>query len=161
MGLLVNDDAKIYGHFFKEMSKLRGFKVKYRYILKSSESIHSEIDPVKLSEPIDLNIIYETNPSRKFLRNLGWLSENPEDKPYIMMLPIDTPNLTVEARVYISPTADRELSKESITREFKVTEITTQFEYPDCYICKVVPVFKNEPIKANYEDTNFNYIKEK
>ena len=160
MGKLVNDDAKIYSHFFKEMAQLRGFTVKYRYILDSTESIHSEIDPNKLSDPIDLCIIYETNPRRKFLRNLGWLSEDPNDKPYIMMLPMDTPNLTVEARIYISPTADREKSKQSITREFKVTEISTQSEYPDCYVCKVVPVFKNEPIKANYKDTNYNYINE-
>ncbi len=160
MGKLIDYDAKIYGSFFKEMAELRGFTVQYRYILKSTESIHSEIDPEKLSEPIELSVIYEANPKRKFLRNLGWLSEDPEDKPYIMMLPIDTPNLTVEARIYISPTADRELVTQSMSREFKITEITTQSEYPDCYVCKVVPVFKNEPIKANYEETNYNYIKE-
>ena len=63
MGLLTRDDAKLYRGFFKEMARLKGFTVKYQYILESTETIHSEINPEVLSDPIDIDIIYEENPN--------------------------------------------------------------------------------------------------
>ena len=157
MGLLTQGDAKLYRNWFREMAKLRGFTVKYQYILESAETIHSEINPEVLSDPMDLDVIYEDNPTRNTLRNIGWVSETPDDKPYIMMFPMNTPNITVEARVTVPSTV--ELMKTSKNcKLFKITSIYTLFEYPDCYVCTIVPVFKNDAVKDNYTETNYNYI---
>lgn len=158
MGLLTQNDSKLYRGWFKEMAYLRGFRIKYQYVIEDKVSIHSEITPTRLSDPIDIDVIYEDNPKKNTLKNIGWVSENPNDKPYIMMFPYDTPNITTEARIQIPPTVENvEFSK---CKEFRITSITTLMEYPDCYICTIVPVFQNEEVKDNYSDSNFNYISE-
>lgn len=155
LGLLTNSDAKLYQGWFKEMAKLRGITIQYQYVIASDSTIHGEVNPMRLSDPITLDVIFETNPKMKTLRNIGWVSETNEEKPYLMMFPFDTPHISNEARVRIAP--DVQAIKDQ--KEFKITSINTNMEYPDCYICTVVPVLQSEAIKDNFEDTNFNYIK--
>lgn len=157
MGVLTKeDDATLFRSWFKEMAKLRGFSVKYRYVKDGlSITTHGELNPNDLSDPIDIDIIYEQNPRMKTLRNIGWISESQDDKPYIMMLPFDTPHLSQEARVYIP--ANYELLTNGF-KEFKITSVNMNLEYPDCYICTVVPVFQNDIVKDDYTDDNYNYI---
>lgn len=156
MGFLTREDSTIYRNWFKEMARLRGHRVEYRYVKEFNETIHSEVYPEHLSDPIYLDVIYEENPKVSTLRRIGWLSENPNDKPYIMLFPFDTPNLTVEARVVIPPFKEIN-SKPS---EFKVTSISTIIEYPDCWTCTIVPVFRTDKPKTDYSNSNYNYIKD-
>jgi hypothetical protein len=156
MGFLTRNDSELYRNWFKEAAILRGLKVTYRYIVSQDTTEHSEFVNQVLSDPIELSIIYQENPKVKTLKLLGWFSEDPQDKPYIAMLPFDTPNLTNEARIFI-PTF-MELNSEA--REFRITDIKTLIEYPDCWICKIAPVFESKKPNNNYESTNFNYIKE-
>ena len=154
MGLLTNNDATLYRDWFKEMAKLRGITVQYRYVIAQDTTIHGEVNPTNLTDPITLDIIFETNPRMKTLRNIGWVSETNEEKPYLMMFPFDTPHISNEARVYIPP--DVQAVKD--IKEFKITSINMNMEYPDCYICTVVPVMQSEEIKDDYSKTNFNYF---
>jgi len=153
MGLLTKNDATIYRRFFKEMARLRGQTVLYQYLIKNYETIHGEVIPVKLSDPIAIDVIFNENPSIKTLKRLGWLSIDPDDKPYIMQMPYDTPNLTVDAEVSIQPV-------DSIGKptRFRITEIRTLLEFPDCYTCRVAPVPESDDPKNVY-DTGYNYVK--
>ena len=154
MGLLTNADATLYRGWFKEMAKLHGITVIYQYVIAQDSTIHGELNPTNLSDPINIDIIFDTNPKIKTLRNIGWVSETGEEKPYLMMFPFDTPHISTEARVFIPP--DVQAVKK--LKEFKITSINTNMEYPDCYICTVVPVIQSEEIKDDYSDSNFNYF---
>lgn len=153
MGLLTNTkDLELFRNWFKENCLLRGISVKYRYPVTEEISIHSEVD-AQFSEEIDLNIVFEQNPNIKTLKRIGWISENPNDKPYIAMLPLDTPYLQMHSRIMIPP-----VGQAIPGRWFEVTAISCILEYPDCYICTLAPVFDTKPKRDDYSETNYNYI---
>lgn len=153
MGLLTDRDAKLFRIFFKEMAKLRGIKVQYRYVIETETTIHAEFNSV-LSDPMEMDIIFNENPTVNTLAKLGWVSENPEDKPYIAQLPFDAPHLTTECVIEIPPF----LEIASRYRKFKITSINTLLEYPDSWTCTLAPIFDNKPVKDNYNRTNYNYV---
>lgn len=152
MGLLTDKDARVFRDFFKEASYLRGMKVYYQYVKSCDTSIHAEFK-TELSEYIEMNAIFIENPKVSTLKRIGWVSENPDDKPYIIQLPIDTPNLSTESVVTIPP-----FSEFTRAREFKITLITTLLEYPDCFTCTLAPIFDNKKEKTDYSNTNYNYV---
>ena len=159
MGLLTNRDARLFRCFFKEMARLRGIRVDYRYAVNTNTTIYAEFQ-CEYSAPIKMDIIFQENPSVNTLRRIGWVSENPEDKPYIAMLPFDAKNLDTNAVIDIPPI---DVVKEK-PRRFRVNTITSLVEYPDCWICTVAPVFNNEEVRDdtsknyNYMDTNYSII---
>lgn len=157
MGLLTKKDATIFRKYFKEMAKLRGIPVIYQYPIDMEFSLYAEEDPRGFSEPIPMDIIFEENPKMATLRRYGWVSEVPEDKPYIAQLPYDALNLCKGCRVTIpSP------FPATPGRVFVITEITGNLEFPDNWVCKLAPVFHNKPQKpVDYENTNYNFIKKK
>ena len=66
MGLLNRDDARIHRAYFEEMTKLIGIQVLYQYVIKQELTIHSE-DNSTLSQPMQLDILFDENPSQKTL----------------------------------------------------------------------------------------------
>lgn len=137
MGDLFKKDAEIYRRFFKEQAKLLGIKVQYQYPIDMKFKVNSQEDPLGYSEPIDLNIIFETSPKLTTLRKLGWVSEDKKDKPYIVQVPYDTPNLQKGCLISLpSPIPG------SDSRVFKVTEITFDQILPDSWYCKLAPKFE-------------------
>lgn len=154
VGLLTTDDVKMFQTWFTEMTKLRGISVKYVYPIDELEqvTIHSEIKS-QFSEPFDLDIIFEEVPQVKTLKRIGWVAENPEDKPYVAMLPIDTPYLQTKARILIPP-----IGQAIPGRWFEITSIHALLEYPACYTCMLVPVFETKPDKLDHSQTNYNYV---
>lgn len=157
MGFLTREDSTLYQSWFKEMARLRGFTVEYQYVVKPDQTIYGETTPNKLSDPITIDVIYEQNPNVKTLRNIGWINEDPNDKPYIMMLPFDVPNLTAEAVITVPPYFGMRLGFKE--RKFRITNITTLIEYPDCYICTLAPIVNSpKPEKPDYSDSEYNYI---
>lgn len=70
MGLLTKDDSTLYRNFFKEMAYLRGISVKYSYPVDIDTSIHGEIRPINMSTSIDIDIIFEENPSVSTLKTI-------------------------------------------------------------------------------------------
>ena len=152
MGLLTGEDSKLFRQFFKEMAYLRGISVDYIYPVDEDVSIHGQIFP-EFSSIFKLNIIFESTPKVKTLKNYGWVSENPEDKPYIAYLPYDTPHIQTKARLKLFP-----IGSEKDGKWFEITDMHESFEFPDAYICKLAPVYVNEKEKLDYEQTNNNYI---
>lgn len=168
MGLLTKNDSTLYRGWFKEMARLRGIEVKYQYAIETTETIHSEFDS-NLSDPIDMDIIFDTNPRANTLKRIGWISENPDDKPYIAYLPYDTPSLTAESIITIPPQVDITTDNDRVSKtervvmkskRFKVTTINELIEFPDCWICTLAPVFETSKVNNDYSGTNFNFIKD-
>lgn len=153
MGLLNRQDAKIFRGYFNEMVKLIGQSVAYQYVVKKELTIHSE-DNSLLSAPIRIDILFDENPQVDTLNRLGWVSELNQQKPIVINMPYNTPNLTVNARVTIE-------SVDGVARPrvFKITQIASDLEFPDAFTCAIVPVFdqyvqKNQYTLVNHEKIN-------
>lgn len=152
MGLLVQEDVRLHRQFFKEMAKLRGLHVDYVYPVLEKITIHGQIIP-KFSSIFEIDIMFESIPKIKTLKNYGWVSEDNKDKPYIAHFPFDTPNLQVKSRIKILSIDTNKGGK-----WFEITDISESMEYPEAYVCKLAPIFINDEEKNNYDETNDNYI---
>ena len=153
MGLLNRQDARIFRRYFSEMVKLIGQSVGYQYVVEQKYTIHSEDNSI-LSAPIRIDILFDENPQVDTLNRLGWVSELNEQKPIVINMPYNTPNLTVNARVIIESVDGIERP-----RVFRVTKIVSDLEFPDAYTCALVPVFdqykqKNQYTLVNHEKIN-------
>lgn len=152
MGKLTRKDSTMFRSFFKEMAKLRGISVIYQYPIDMEFTVYAEETPKGFSENIPMDIIFTENPKTTTLRKYGWVSEIPDDKPYIAELPFDAPNLCKGCRVSI-PAPEPLCSN----RVFVITDIQSNLEFPDSWICKLAPVLfdKTSPDKiAEYADKN-------
>ena len=144
MGRLTDDDAKQFRSWFTEMSRLLGIHVGYQYPLGNEKTIHSEPN-MAMSNPIELDIIFDENPTINTLKKHGWVTEIGENKPVVAQVPYNTPNLQRYSRIIIPPigTVIRE-------RIFEVTAISTILEYPDCWTVRLAPVYNT--IQEKHED---------
>lgn len=153
MGLLNREDSRIFRKYFKEMVKLIGQSVGYQYIVERKYTIHSE-DNSKLSVPVRIDVLFDENPTVDTLNRLGWVSELNEQKPIVVNMPYDTPNLSVNARLLIES-----VDGTPRPRVFKITQIESDLEFPDAYTCAAVPIFdqyaqKNQYTLVNHEKIN-------
>lgn len=153
MGLLNRQDAKIFRGYFSEMVKLIGQSVGYQYVVEKNLTIHSE-DNSKLSAPIRIDILFDENPQVDTLNRLGWVSELNQQKPIVINMPYNTPNLTVNARITVESVGGI-----ARPRVFKITQIVSDLEFPDAFTCAIVPVFdqyvqKNQYTLVNHEKIN-------
>ena len=153
MGLLNRKDSRIFRQYFKEMVKLLGQSVGYQYIVERQYTIHSE-DNSTLSAPIRIDVLFDENPKVDTLNRLGWASELNEQRPVVVNMPYDTPNLSINARLIIES-----VDGTPRPRVFKITQIESDLEFPDAYTCAAVPVFdqyvqKNQYTLVNHEKIN-------
>lgn len=150
MGLLTKSDSTIFRSYFKEVAKLLGIKVIYQYPIDMKFTIYAEENPKGFSEEILMDIIFDENPKITTLRKYGWVSEMPDDKPYLAQLPFDAKNLCAGCRISIfppMPMADK--------RVFVITDIKSNLQFPDSWMCKLAPVFFNKTEdKLDYKDKN-------
>ena len=151
MGYLTRNDATLWRQFFKEMAYLRGIPCQYRYVTSQEVTNYGEF-LYTLSEPIDMDIIFDDNPKVSTLRKIGWVSENSDDKPYIAQLPFDAKDLKVGCTISIK---DFDLDS---TRDFKITTMRMLLEFPDCYTVTLAPIFFTNEAKTTYTETNYNYM---
>ena len=154
MGILTKSDSKIFRQYFKEMAKLIGITVIYQYPVDMNFTIYAEENPKGFSERIEMDIIFDENPKVTTLRKYGWVSELPEDKPYMAQLPFDAKNLCKGCRITIIP--PKPLIDNSNEAVFVITDIKANIQFPDSWACKLAPVFfkKTEDKLASYKDKN-------
>lgn len=152
MGLLTNDDSKLFRDWFKEMAELLGQTVMYQYPLTTDKTIHSEPN-IELSDPIRMDIIFNENPTIDTLRKHGWATEINGNLPIIAQVPYDAPGLARYARITIPPVGNT--MRERI---FEVTAISTFLEYPDCWTVRLVPVYNSIKENNDYSNSNIDYI---
>lgn len=97
-----------------------------------------------------MDIIFTENPKITTLRKYGWVSEIPDDKPYMAELPFDAKNLCKGCRITMK--APLPLASD---RVFVVTDIQANLQFPDSWACKLAPVFFNKTTdKLDYSDKN-------
>ena len=151
MGYLTQKDSTMFRGYFKEVAKLRGIHVIYQYPIDMTFTIYAEEDPKGFSEEIGMDIIFEENPKVQTLRKYGWVSELPDDKPHIATLPFDAKNLCAGCRISITPPLP--LAPKKV---FKITDIQANLEFPDSWVCKLVPVFEKKQTEKlkKYKDKN-------
>lgn len=151
MGMLTKADSTIFRSWFKEMAKLLGIRVIYQYPIDMQFTMYAEENPKGFSEEILMDIIFEENPKITTLRKYGWVSEIPDDKPYLAQLPFDAKNLCKGCRVSIIPPLP--LAEK---RVFVITDIQSNLQFPDSWMCKLAPVFfnKTEDKLDGYKDNN-------
>ena len=156
MGELFNQDALLFRNFFKEQAKLLGIHVLYKYPIDMKYTLHGQEDPLGYSEPIEMDIIFSESPKLKTLKRLGWVSEDPEDKPYLVQLPYDAPNLQKGCLLELPSPLPLVPSK-----VFKITEISVDQILPDSWYCKVAPKFEklNALTEEEYKQDPNNYLK--
>ena len=145
MGLLVGKDSTLFRNYFDEMSKLIGIQVKYMYPIDMNFSMYGDENPLGFSEPEWISIIFDENPSIRTLKKYGWVTEGEERQPYMAQFSYNTENLAKGCRIEIpSNLPDK-------GRLFVVTDMTTNLEFPESYMCKLAPVFhtKNTEEKIN------------
>ena len=156
MGRLTRGDATIFRKMFKEMSDLLGIPVFYQYPIDMKFTIYAEENPEGFSEKIPMNIIFDENPKVSTLRKYGWVSEVGDDKPYLASLPFDAPNLCKGCRITMRPIMS--LDSEKV---FVISEIQTNFDIPDSWVCKLTPVYnkKTEDKIQEYKNSTNVFIK--
>ena len=152
MGLLTDSDSKVFRGWFEEMAMLHGFRVGYQYPLGDAKTIHSEPN-MPMSIPIDLDIIFNENPTLDTLKKHGWVVEIGEQKPVVAQVPYSTPGLQRYSRIII-PSIGTVVDE----RIFEVTAISTIMEYPDCWTVRLAPVFKTIKEQHNYTKTNYGMM---
>jgi len=155
MGDLFRKDTTLFRSYFKEQAKLLGVKVLYRYPIDMEYTIHSTENPLGYSEPIEMDIIFDSSPKLRTMKRLGWVSESPDDKPYLAQLPFDSPNLQKGCLIDL-PVPD------PLTRSktFRVTDIQVDQIFPDSYYCKLVPKFEEITLtKKDYADNSYSFLK--
>lgn len=152
MGLLTQEDSKVFRGWFEEMALLHGFRVGYQYPLGDTKTIHSEPN-MPMSIPIDLDIIFNENPTLDTLKKHGWVVEIGEQKPVVAQVPYSTPGLQRYCRIIIPPVG-------TVTSEriFEVTAISTILEYPDCWTVRLAPIYKTIQNQNDLTKTNYSMI---
>ena len=156
MGLLVGRDSTLLRSYFDEMAKLIGIHVKYFYPIDMSFSIYGDENPLGFSEPEGIDIIFDENPSIRTLKRYGWVTEGDEAQPPIAQFSYNTKNLAKGCRIEIPDNLhDR-------GRLFVVTNMTTNLEFPESYMCKLAPVFhtknKEEKIASEIKQSNNSFL---
>ncbi len=162
MGTLFNKDLTLFRGYFKEQAKLLGIHVKYKYPIDPELNLHGRDAQLGFSEPIEMDIILSQSPKLSTLKRLGWVSEDPNEKPWLAQLPYDAPNLQKNCRIlFDAPLPLGMFEDDKGVGEFKVTEITVDQIFPDSYYCKLAPVFETPyTLKPeNYKDKSYSYLK--
>lgn len=156
MGELFKRDAEIYRKFFKEQARLLGIRVQYQYPIDMDFTLYGQENPRGYSEPIELDIIFDQSPRLRTLKKFGWVSESPEDKPYMIQVPYDTPNLQ-KGSLIIFPSPLPLLP----SKVFKITDITVDQVLPDSWYCKVAPKFDkmNAIDPKDYKNKSNTYLR--
>lgn len=156
MGELFKSDAEIYRKFFKEQARLLGVHVQYLYPIDLDFDLHGQENPRGYSEPIEMDIIFDQSPKLKTLKKLGWVSESKDDKPYIVQLPYDSPNLQKGCLVVLPSPLPL-----SPSRVFKITDITVDQILPDSWYCKVAPKLDTRSVLSSkdYSDKPNAFLK--
>lgn len=154
MGYLTRKDTEIFRKFFVEAAYLRGITVRYSYPITVNTTIYTEFK-TEMSTPEEMDVIFIENPKPTTLKKFGWVSVDPKDKPYIVQLPFSAKNLCTLCELDINPID----VLGDMPKKFRINDIKTLLEYPDCWTCLLAPIFDSDPEKDNYDQTNYNHLK--
>ena len=158
-GLLLNkSNIQLHRNWFKEMTKLIGIIVKYKYPMPAQKdyNLYGEIK-TPYSEPITVGVIYDEHPNQWTMKKLGWVSELDEGLS-IIHVPYDLKGLQVGSLFLVPPGVDG-----GEPRTFRVVKMSTIAVYPASVACEIGPMMETtfeESLAHDFTKTNFNAIVE-
>lgn len=169
MGSLYRQDLNRYKQYFKEVAKLLGVDISYRYIIKrKTEKATGESTYSKLSEPIKISVVVEQgNPMVDSLKQLGWFVDT-DIEQLLVDFSVDTPNLQEGCRFSFVSNENEEQ-----TKEYVITKLSNEILYPTCIKCLCQPVLETESTinsdneieygqrEITSDDENYSFINEK
>ena len=153
-GLLLNQNIKLHRQYFREMVKLIGIYVLYRYpVSESKYTSYAEIES-NYSQPILVGCIFDEHPTQQTLKKMGWVSELQTNSSFIHV-DYDLPNIQ-QGSLFIIPSG----IDNSKGRLFRVVSISNSIVYPASVTCEIVPeyvdTFDNEDY--NFENSSMNLV---
>lgn len=155
-GLLLNNNAKLYRQYFREMVSLIGVQVIYRSPKKDKHwTTYAEIES-NYNPPTLEGCIFDEHPSIKTLKKMGWVSEL-QPNSSIIHVPYDLPNLQVGALFIIPSGLDNTKG-----RVFRAVSMETIFIYPASVAVEIVPEYENDFDDSlhNHKNNSFNLLRE-
>lgn len=169
MGSLYRQDLNRYKQYFKEVAKLLGVDINYKYIIKrKTEKATGESTYSKLSEPIKISVVVEQgNPMVDSLKQLGWFVDT-DIEQLLVDFSVDTPNLQEGCRFSFVSNENEEQ-----TKEYVITKLSNEILYPTCIKCLCQPVLETESTinsdneieygqrEITSDDENYSFINEK
>ena len=155
-GLLLNQDIKIQRQHFREMTKLLGIYVIYRYpISESKYTSYAEIES-NYSQPILTGCIFDEHPTQQTLKKMGWVSELQTNSSFIHV-DYDLPNIQ-QGSLFIIPSG----IDNTKGRLFRVISMSVGVVYPASITCEIIPeyvdTFKDE--SYNFEESSMNLVEQ-
>lgn len=156
-GLLLQPSIKLYRQYFKELCRLQGIYVLYRYPVQDKHyTTYAEIES-NFAKPLLIGCIFDQHPTQYTTKKLGWVSELQENAS-IIHVDYDLPNLQVGCLFIIPSGLD-----DGKGRLFKVTRMSNIMVYPSSISCEIVPEYEDtvQPATINdFTDTSFNVLQD-
>lgn len=156
-GLLLNKaDIQLHRNWFKEMTKLIGIVVGYKYPLPGNKdyNLYGELK-TNYSEAIKVGVIYQEHPNQWTMKKMGWDSIMDEELS-IIHVPYDLPGLQVGCLFLVPPGVDG-----GEPRLYRVVKMSTIAVYPASVACAIGPMMQDtfeESLAHDFTKTNFNAI---
>lgn len=136
-GTLLQPSILLHRQYFREMVRLLGVRVIYRYPLKDKKyTTYADIDS-SYSPPMLIGCIFDDHPTQQTLKKMGWVSELSENAS-IIHVDYDLPNLQ-QGSLFIIPSG----LDNGKGRLFRVSKITNSIVYPASVACEIVPEFED------------------
>lgn len=155
-GILVNQNAKLFRRYFKEMVELLGIQTKYRSPLHGgSYTLQGEYWANNYTDPVTVGCIFQEHEDQQTAKKLGWNSELVENAA-IIHVPFDLEGLCVGCLFEI-PSA----FNQDEYRLFRVTKLSAKMIYPASISCEIVPEYIDTMAKEEtevFKTSNFNLL---
>lgn len=156
-GLLLQPSIRLHRQWFKEMVKLHGIYVLYRFPLQDKHyTTYAEIDS-NFAPPIMIGCLFEQHPQQSTTKKLGWVSELQQDAS-IIHVDYDLPNLQVGSLFIVPSGLD-----DGVGRLFKVTRMSNIMVYPSSITCEIVPEYEDTIEQStinDFTDMSFNVLQD-
>lgn len=150
---------------WKEVARMHGMPgCEYEHFVEGTKhfSIHGEVAGT-YSDPIPIPLLWMEVPDQETAKTLGWVSETPNDKPYIAQLPYDTPHLEIGCRLRIPYVGDSQVDDESGEKKtFRITRVYTMSRFPFCRMVQLAPEVESKLLTDTADersDRSYNFLK--
>jgi len=157
-GILVNQDTKLHRARFKEMTKLLGINVIYKYPDKSKYySTQGEVKANAYSEGQVVGCIFSEHEDQKTAKLLGWNAELSENAA-IIHVPYDLEHIQIGCLFEVPAAIDG-----AKPRLFRVARMSTKMIYPASIACEIVPEYIDTTPQSEIEiftNSDFNVLNE-
>jgi hypothetical protein len=136
---LIGSDIEIMRKYYEEALSMQGIPSKYQYPLLADSDTQGMPLIDSYSDMISTHIFFDGAPKARTYKRYGWVVENDENLPFLVMCSYYMENLQKDCLFHIGGH-----HANLPDRIFRVTELTCDLQAPDHMVCQVVPVYGND-----------------